>query len=227
MSTFFSTLLNKLRHGSGARKGAEERARFIADLNQEILPLSEPEKIMETVVRMVGEYLDVDRCGYAEVDKDHDQFIVRGDYVRRGASSIVGRYQMSDFGDRERQVLLGDCPYIVNDIVAESPPGTDLSLYERGGIRSIVCVPLRKGMNFVARNAVQQSTPRRWTRGEISLLTTVAERCWESVERARALKTLKESDDRYRAFIKNSSEAIWRFELEQPIPLTLSADEQV
>jgi PAS domain S-box-containing protein len=104
------------------RKTADEKARFIADLNQALLPLSEPDKIMQTVVRMVGEYLDVDRCGYAEVDKDHDQFIVMGDYVRGEASSIVGCYQMSDFGDREKQVLQGNRPYIVNDIEAETPP---------------------------------------------------------------------------------------------------------
>ena len=55
----------------------------------------------------------------------------------------------------------------------------------------------------------------------------MAERCWESVERARAVRNLKESDERYRAFIANSSEAIWRFELEQPIPVTLSEDEQL
>jgi PAS domain S-box-containing protein len=209
------------------RKNADERTRFIADLNLALLPLTEPEKIMETVVRMVAEYLDVDRCGYAEVDKQTDQFTVMGDYVRGEGSSIVGRYQMSDFGDRERQILQGDRPYIVNDIEAESSPGTDLSLYQRGGIRAMVCVPLHKGTNFVARIAVHQNTPRRWSEEEISLLTTVADRCWESVERARALKTLKESDDRYRAFIENSSEAIWRYELEQPIPITLSFDEQI
>jgi PAS domain S-box-containing protein len=230
MGTIFNTLLNKIRNRKRAHvapKSADETARFIADLNQALVPLAEPDKIMESVVKMVGEYLHVDRCGYAEVDKDQNLFTVRGDYVRGGASSIVGQYQMSGFGDRERQVLFGDCPYIVNDIEAESPPGTDLSLYQRGGIRALLCVPLRKGSNFVARIAVQQSEPRHWTENEILLLTTVADRCWESVERARALKVLKESDERYRAFIKNSSEAIWRFELEQPIPLSLSTDEQM
>jgi PAS domain S-box-containing protein len=54
----------------------------------------------------------------------------------------------------------------------------------------------------------------------------VAHRCWESVERAKAARDLKESDERYRAFIANSSEAIWRFELDHPIPLTLAEDEQ-
>ncbi|HMF01084.1 MAG TPA: PAS domain S-box protein [Terriglobia bacterium] len=38
---------------------------------------------------------------------------------------------------------------------------------------------------------------------------------------------MKQSDDRYRAFIANSSEAIWRFEIEQPIPVAMSLDAQI
>lgn len=41
------------------------------------------------------------------------------------------------------------------------------------------------------------------------------------------LARLRESDERYRAFVANSSEAIWRFELEQPVPTSLSPDEQI
>jgi len=36
-----------------------------------------------------------------------------------------------------------------------------------------------------------------------------------------------ESDERYRAFVANSSEAIWRFELEEPVSTRLTPDEQV
>jgi PAS domain S-box-containing protein len=209
------------------RKAAEERASFMADLNQAMHPLTDPVEIMGVAVRMLGEYLGVDRCGYAEVERDKDHFVVLGNYTRGSAASIVGRFRMSDLGNREREVLLQNQPYVVNDIVAESPPGTDLSPYELDSIRSMVCVPLNKEGNFVARMAVQQSTPRNWTKGEIDLLTKVANRCWEVVESARAVRQLKNSDDRYRAFIANSSEAIWRYELEQPIPLALSVDEQI
>src|SRR5262249_506068 len=36
-----------------------------------------------------------------------------------------------------------------------------------------------------------------------------------------------ESKERYRAFVLNSSEAIWRFALEQPVSLGYSEDEQI
>jgi PAS domain S-box-containing protein len=46
-------------------------------------------------------------------------------------------------------------------------------------------------------------------------------------EQHRAEKALRDSDERYRAFIEQSSEGIWRFELEQPIPIDLPTDEKI
>jgi len=45
--------------------------------------------------------------------------------------------------------------------------------------------------------------------------------------RKRAEKALQESDQRYRSFIANSSEGIWRLELDQPISISLSEEEQM
>jgi signal transduction histidine kinase len=45
-------------------------------------------------------------------------------------------------------------------------------------------------------------------------------------EKRNALQRIRASDERYRAFVNQSSEAIFRFELSQPMPLLLSAKEQ-
>jgi PAS domain S-box-containing protein len=208
-------------------KNAEQKALFMAELNRALLPVADPEQTMAVAVRMLGEYLGVDRCGYAEVDVDEDHFIVMGEYVRGPVPNIIGRYRMSGFGENEQRILRGNHAYVVDDIETDTPPGTDLSLYRLGGIRALVCVPLNKDGHAKARMAVHQNTGRHWSQDEISLITDVANRCWEAVERSRAARSLKESEQRYRAFIANSSEAIWRFELEQPIPVTLPDDEQM
>jgi signal transduction histidine kinase len=46
-------------------------------------------------------------------------------------------------------------------------------------------------------------------------------------ERDSAIANARNSDERYRAFVANSTEAIFRTELAEPMPVTLSADEQV
>ncbi|HEV2761442.1 MAG TPA: PAS domain S-box protein [Pyrinomonadaceae bacterium] len=46
-------------------------------------------------------------------------------------------------------------------------------------------------------------------------------------ERRLAEEALRQSEERYRAFIANSSEGIWRFELERPVSAGLPADEQI
>ncbi len=46
-------------------------------------------------------------------------------------------------------------------------------------------------------------------------------------ERDDAISSARGSDERYRAFVANSSEAIFRTELAEPMPVTLSPDEQV
>lgn len=43
----------------------------------------------------------------------------------------------------------------------------------------------------------------------------------------KAQQEIKSSEERYKAFVKNSSEGIWRFELRQPCPVTLGVEEQI
>ena len=46
-------------------------------------------------------------------------------------------------------------------------------------------------------------------------------------QHAAAQAALRQSEERYRAFIEQTAEGVWRFELEQPVPVTLPDDEQI
>src|SRR6185436_10596800 len=46
-------------------------------------------------------------------------------------------------------------------------------------------------------------------------------------DRKRSEEALRTSEERYRSFIVNSSEAIWRYEIEQPIDVHLPVEAQV
>jgi signal transduction histidine kinase/ActR/RegA family two-component response regulator len=77
-------------------------------------------------------------------------------------------------------------------------------------IQSCICVPLHKRGKLVAAMAVHMRTPRDWTGDEIELVRLVTARCWESIERARVSRELRESEAIYRAFVKASSDAVYR-----------------
>ena len=47
------------------------------------------------------------------------------------------------------------------------------------------------------------------------------------IECKRAEKALRESEERYHAFVANCSEAVWRFEVGEPVPVDLPVDAQV
>lgn len=208
------------------RKNAQEKVQFFLDLNEALLPIVDADQVIAVSVRMLGEHLGVDRCVYAEADTGKDHFVVLGNYTRDTAAGVEGADVMRELDEEGQAILRENRPYVVSNIETESD-GKDLFIYRRPEIRSLVCVPLKKEESFVARLAVLQKAPRRWSNEEIQLVAVVASRCWESAARARTVRRLKESDERYRAFISNSSEAIWRYELEKPIPVTLPEDEQI
>lgn len=191
------------------RKKAEEQARFLADLNRALQPLADPDEVTATAVRLLGEHLGADRCAYAEVEADEDHFRIAGDYTR-GAPSIVGRFAMSQFGSEALRLMRANEPYVVTDSEAdERVAAADLATYQQTRIRAVVCVPLHKAGRFVAGMAVHQKTPRRWSRDDVELVTTVTNRCWESMERARAVRNLRQSEERYRSLVAASTSIVW------------------
>ncbi len=44
------------------RKIAEEKNRFIVDLNEALLPLADPKRMIAVAMQMLGEHMRVDRC---------------------------------------------------------------------------------------------------------------------------------------------------------------------
>jgi PAS domain S-box-containing protein len=95
---------------------------------------------------------------------------------------------------------------------------------------------IRRGQSFKDRETVRRRkdgvhidvsltiSPIRDHTGKIIGASTIAR---DISERKRTEEALRASDERYRVFVAQSAEAIWRYELDQPISIDLSEDEQV
>ncbi len=143
---------------------------------------------MQTTARMLAEYLDVDRCAYANVEEQR-VFDIIGDWSR-GVPSIVGRWEVAAFGPACVAHMLDNTPFIVDDSDTDPriPPEV-LDAYRATTIRAVICVPLHKRGVFTAAIAVHAKAPRRWTPAEVELVTLIVARCWEALERAAAIHT--------------------------------------
>ena len=194
------------------RKRSEALDRFLLSLDAEIRVLTDPAQISATHARLLGEYLQADRCAYADVEDDQDTFNLIGDY-NRGVPSIVGRYRFIDFGQECLNLMRADKPYVVEDIDTHQPP-VDVASYRLTMIQSVICVPLHKDGRFVAAMAVHQKVPRKWTPDQIDLVRRVAARCWESIERSRVERALRETEEFHRFAAEAGRTGAWYVRLD-------------
>ena len=184
-----------------ALRESEGRHRFLADLAEATQAVADPEEVMTLTARMLGRHLGADRCAYAEVEEE-SVFVITGNYTD-GVPSIVGRWLVDAFGPELVRLMAANLPYVMDDVEVDPRAGIDLSAYRATTIRAVICVPLHKGGKFTAAMAVHQTAPRRWTPEEIQLVWTVVGRCWESIERGRVARDLRESEERHRKLADN------------------------
>jgi signal transduction histidine kinase len=200
-------------------RGADvDRNSFLVILDDNVRPLTDPNEIVATCAKLLGEYLAVNRCAYAEVEEDQDTMRLTGNYTQ-GVKSIVGWLKFSDFGADVLRLMREDKPYVVIDIDTYEPAPEKLDAYRQTEIQAVICVPLHKAGKFVAAMALHQNVPRVWNPSEVELLLLVANRCWESIERARVTRSLRESEAKLleEAHKKDQFLAMLAHELRNPL----------
>ncbi|WP_151637930.1 hybrid sensor histidine kinase/response regulator [Noviherbaspirillum aerium] len=174
-----------------------EKYRFLTRIDDAIRSLVDSADITQTAATLLGQTLEVERCAYAYVNEDDDSFTLTGNYTN-GVPSIVGRYESASFGSEFVRLSHLGLPYIVEDTETDERVKDVLEAYRQTQIRAVVSIPVLKAGRFRAGMAVHQSTPRRWKDHEVKLLTAVAHRCWESIERNRIALELRNAEERIR-----------------------------
>lgn len=179
----------------------ERTLRVLSDLNEATQPLTDPDEIMWTVANLLGRHLDANRCAYSEVLPNEDEFVITGDYTHE-TFSIIGRFRMSDFGAETMRVMRENKVLVIEDVERDDRLAGKREAFRAIDTAAAICVPLHKAGRLVASLAVHQKKPRHWTPTEIELVRVVANRCWDSLERAQALEALRESEERHRLIIE-------------------------
>jgi PAS domain S-box-containing protein len=181
-----------------ARRESESDARFLAELSEIIRLARDGDGLLYDVARVVGDYLDVRRSFFIEIDTDNDRGLVRRDYCR-GAESIAGAYRLSEYSAATgAEIAAGRT--IVNDDSREDPrtAADYAATYGPRGERAYVAVPLLRAGRWDGTFWVSTDAPRRWQPREVALLEAAAERTWLAVEKLRLDAELRSSNERFR-----------------------------
>ncbi|WP_198156951.1 ATP-binding protein [Aquincola tertiaricarbonis] len=202
--TAWAGVCNDITHSLQAdakRHAIEERLSFLDELGEATRHLSDPETVMSTVARLLGEHLRATRCAYADVEPDGNRFTIRNDWSAAGVDSSAGVYELERFGPQATFNLRRGQHLVVHDVDAELGDEAGGRMFNAIGIQAIICAGLVKGQRLVAMMAVHQSTPRHWTDDDIALVAEVVERCWTHIERVRDSAKLREQDRRKDEFL--------------------------
>ncbi len=191
---------------------SEARLRFLDVLGKATAPSADADEILAITTRMLGQYLDVSVCAYADMEPDQDHFTIRGDWSASGSSSIRGYYSLAAFGVRAVDDLHAGRPLVINDNRAELPP-EEAATFQAIGISATICVPLVKQGRLTALMAIHHRQPHVWRPTELALLGEVTERSWAHIERVRSQQTAREAAERLKLATDAASIGIWDFDV--------------
>lgn len=172
------------------------RDSFLLMLEDALQHVSDPRRIIDTSMRLLGEHLHANRCAFGLVAADGSTLHVISDHVQ-DMPSLQGDFPL-EAAQGLRDALLENRPWFTTDTMTPGAPDYVAEQYRHSGLRASLAIPLHKHGRLVAAIGVHQRAPRHWLSTEIELVRLVAARCWESMQRAKAQQQLAGNEARLR-----------------------------
>lgn len=186
---------------------------FMLALSDTLRPLVKADLIEAQATRLLGEQLGADRTFITEVEPDGTTLQVRSEYLRQGASSVLGTYHFEQFGEFVSRQLQQGLTLAVEDIEGLTLTEAERANYGAVQIAAYLLIPLLRGGKLAAYFTLNHRMPRPWTPNEQIIAQQTAERTWIAVERARAEVALAVSEEKYRTLFNSIDEGFCIFEL--------------
>lgn len=191
-----------------ALRAREARLQFLVRLSDALRVLDDATAVVYEASRLLGEFLQVARAGFAEDDGDGEHLDVRRCYVA-GVPGIEGRFRYDDFGAGLLVAMREGRTVVRTDIAADATlTAAEKAAHSRLQVGAAVSVPVRQGHGLQAVYFVHCSRPRAWTANEVALIEDVAARVRADVVRARAETLRRSAQARLAAALASMADAM-------------------
>ena len=198
-----------------ALRESEQRQAFLLRLADAMRATADPVAVQNIAMQMLGEHLKVGRAFHFRAEREGDQWIdvieAEG-YHAPGFPARIGRFTQSHdnafIADLERGKTL-----VCADARAAGECKCQLHICLAPDVGACVVAPVAKDGAYLGGVCVQSAEPRAWTQADITLIEEVAERTWDTVERARVKAERQESEVKYRTLFDSVDEGFCVIEL--------------
>src|SRR6266571_4899733 len=211
-------------HDLTPRKRAERIQQATYRISQAALTAADLQALLRALHEIVNELMPAQNFYVALVDPERNWLTFPyfvDQYDREAPERPLGR-GLTEYVMRTGRPLLAT-PDVYEDLVRRG----EAALI---GAPSLdwVGVPLQIRDRTIGVVAVQTySEGIRYGEEEKDILTFVSTQVAMAIERKRADTALHQAEERYRAFITQSTEGIWRFEFDEPLPVDQPEAEQI
>ena len=205
------------------RVRAERRQTFQLTLADELRGRSATDDIIATATGLLCKHLQAARAYYAEIDDRTATFNIPIQWTESAdLPQLPANGSIAEFGPYLLKTLRQGQPVVVDDMRTDPNFTAFVDAYESLAIRSIVIIPLIRDGRLRGNLNVAHITARRWTTEDLMVVTDVAERTWDALERARAEEALHTSNR-----LKDEFLAMLAHELRNPLAPISSAAEML
>ncbi len=210
-----------------AEHAARRRQKFQAVLREALetlLSSEEPGAAVPELFRGAADHLDLDIYFYYVPDP-------RGGGIRLVSSAGLSederrRFEYLAFG----QALCGKSAKLRAPVVVarvHESVRTDVTPVKALGARAYACYPLLAGGELLGTLAFASRSRDEFDEEDLGLLRTLSQYLTVAMQRLRHSAALEASEQRYRSFIEQTSEGVWRVEVDEPISAVLPQEEQI
>ncbi|MGF1937854.1 MAG: GAF domain-containing protein [Nostoc sp. ChiQUE02] len=192
------------------RKRREANLAFLADIETEFTRLASSSEIANVAGDRIAAHFNLSHCLLVEIDQQAKVATIFHDHKAADLPSLVGDYVIQDFHtEAEAEQLAAGQPLVINDALSERHSEENAARFEALGNRSLVTAPYLRDGRWKFALSAQDRHPRLWREDEIEFLQELAMRVSLRIERARAEAALRESEEKFRAFLSAASDIIY------------------